>query len=364
LRLVFVSCCGIAVAAGRAVPGRRLCVARGTLYLYPDAQGAGRSACFIIAVAAAAQCGCVERRRRSIPVSVEFEDVWVEVRRFDDRAEAEQHALVLLAMGIDCHLTARPTGIGLLVNASDLADARYQLDAYARENRRPSAPAVAMRPPGEGLDAALVFCALVVFVQAATQRGAFGRDWLALGQAQAGLIVGGEWWRAVTALGLHGDAEHLLSNLAIGSLFAILLAQTLGPGLTWLSILVAGSLGNLLNALIHPASHSSIGASTAVFAALGILAALTWKREAPYRRGSLRKWIPLAAGAMLVAFLGVGGERTDVGAHIAGFGVGCALGLVLHQARDHLPTGRDAQYGFGAMAFALFAGAWLIALSG
>jgi rhomboid protease GluP len=62
----------------------------------------------------------------------------------------------------------------------------------------------------------------------ASGRETFSQDWWSAGAAQAGLIADGEWWRAVTALGLHADLSHLASNLAFGSLLGLLLAQILG----------------------------------------------------------------------------------------------------------------------------------------
>ena len=71
--------------------------------------------------------------------------------------------------------------------------------------------------------------------------------------------------------------------------------------------------------------------------------------------------VPLAAGIMLLAFLGMGGERIDFGAHIAGFLVGClsGAGFLLFG----LPAVTNRRTGvFAASALGLFAGAWLIAL--
>lgn len=297
-------------------------------------------------------------------MTIEFEDSWVEVQRFRERSEAEQHALVLLAMGIDCHVVIRNGGIALLVPASDLADARYQLAAYVRENDRSRRHTVNLRPIGTGIDAALVYCAAAVFVQAAARRDAFNSDWLAVGSAQAGLLAGGEWWRAITALGLHADFEHLAANLLLGSLFAVLVAQRLGPGLTWLAVVVAGGLGNALNAVLSSPTHTAIGASTAVFAALGLLAVLTWKRPMPnWRHQGLRRWMPLAAGAMLLTFLGMGGERTDVGAHILGFAMGCLAGLVLDRTGSRSAADGGFQLRCGGAALAIFAGSWMLALA-
>ncbi len=105
--------------------------------------------------------------------------------------------------------------------------------------------------------------------------------------SHAGLIREGEWWRAVTALGLHADAVHLAGNMVFGIVFGFLAGELLGWGLAWFGMLLAGALGNALNAFVQAPGHTSIGASTAVFATLGILAAYTWKR----RRTQINRWV-------------------------------------------------------------------------
>ena len=218
-----------------------------------------------------------------------------------------------------------------------------------------------LRPAAEGVNAALAYCAVLIFTYVASGRQLFGLDWWQAGAAQAGLIAEGEWWRTLTALGLHADLGHLAGNIAAGSLFAILLAQVLGPGLGWFAIVTAAGIGNAVNALLQQADHTAVGASTAVFAALGLLSALMWRRQAtPWARG-MRRLLPLAAGATLLAYLGIGGERTDVGAHFAGFGVGVVLGAALHVLGSRVPQGPVAQYAFGIGALALFGFAWLVA---
>ena len=166
----------------------------------------------------------------------------------------------------------------------------------------------------------------------------------------------------LTALGLHADIGHLASNLAFGSGLGLLLTQLLGTGLAWLAILLAGAFGNALCALLQPATHAAVGASTAVFGALGILAALAWKRQVAIWRLRLRRWLPFAAGLMLLAYLGVGGERTDVVGHFAGFVAGTVLGTALAVGAPGLFQGARAQWACGTVAFALFALAWLLAL--
>ncbi|MBC7963685.1 MAG: rhomboid family intramembrane serine protease, partial [Steroidobacteraceae bacterium] len=147
-----------------------------------------------------------------------------------------------------------------------------------------------------------------------------------IGAAHAADILNGQWWRLVTALTLHADLTHLLSNLTIGGVFIILLCRELGSGLAWSLLLASGILGNLLNAWIQSPAHRSVGASTAVFGAVGLLAAISMVR---YRHRLQRRWfVPVAAGLALLALLGTEGKQTDLGAHLFGFGSGTLLGLI------------------------------------
>jgi len=151
-------------------------------------------------------------------------------------------------------------------------------------------------------------------------------DWYALGNADAGRILTGEWWRLVTALTLHSGGVHLAGNIVVGGIFINRLCRDLGTGLGWGLVLLSGILGNLANALVQPSNHHSIGASTAVFGAVGLLAAVNMMR---YRFHLRRRWpLPVAAALGLLALLGAGGENTDIGAHLFGFCFGSGLGML------------------------------------
>jgi membrane associated rhomboid family serine protease len=290
------------------------------------------------------------------------EEAWVEIRRFQSLGEANQHALVLVAAGIGCQLTRRPGEVALLVGAENAAYAIAELAAYEREQRVATPPSLSLPPLRSGLSGLLAAWCALVFVDSAATHQALGHDWLLAGEAVAGAIVGGEWWRTITALALHADVGHLLANLIAGSILAVFLAQILGSGVTWLSILAAGAIGNGLNAFFQPPSHTAIGASTAVFGAIGILAVLAFTYQASLRRRGLRRWAPIAAGVMLLAFLGIEGDRIDVGAHIAGFVAGCAMGLGLRLVGPLYARDARAQLAAGGATVVLFVGAWLLAL--
>ncbi len=293
-------------------------------------------------------------------LSVTSDDSWIEVGRYPRVRDAEGAALVLASAGIGSRFVRQPEGVTLFVAADDALRAGHELFEYDRENRRQPEPS--LRSMWEGADAALAFATVLIVIYVAAGRHMFGLDWETAGYAQAALMLGGEWWRALTALTLHADLEHLASNVFAGGVLGLFLAQTLGPGLTWLAIVLAGGLGNALNAIVEPAQHTSIGASTGVFGALGLLAALVWRRRQGYWARGLRRWLPLAAALMLLAFLGFGGERTDIGAHVAGFLIGVLGGAALHFAGARIPQGRRAQRAYGLAALALMAFAWLAAL--
>lgn len=285
-----------------------------------------------------------------------------EVSRSRSRREAEQLALVLAAMGIDSRLVVGPGGVELHVDAGEADAARRQLEAYERENAPRRRAAVLPRTEVEGWPASVVYALILLFFFGAERRDLWSVDWLAAGAAQAGTIAHGAWWHAVTALTLHADHGHLLGNLPAGLVVGTLAAQLLGQGLAWLAILLAGGLGNVIAAYLRAPDYAAIGASTAVFGALGIVSAFTRQRRWQERHPTLRRLAPLGAGVLLLAYLGFGGERTDVGAHVTGFAVGLGLGWALARWLKRVPRGPRAQWVYGGSAVALLALAWALAL--
>ncbi len=157
-------------------------------------------------------------------------------------------------------------------------------------------------------------------------------------------ILHGEIWRTVTALTLHADGAHLAANLAIGALFAVFLFPLLGTGVTWCLTLCAGALGNWLNAFGHRGeTHQTIGASTAVFGALGVLVGCQLIERLSTGRHR-RLWeviVPLGGGAALLAVLGVGqDERIDFMAHFLGLisGVGLGVAAAILRLKERLSS--------------------------
>lgn len=141
----------------------------------------------------------------------------------------------------------------------------------------------------------------------------------------------GEFWRVITPLFLHADLGHLAGNLGFGALFAWFVVRRWGTLAGWWKILLSGVLGNLMLAITYFSTpHLSIGASTAVMGSIGLLAGVS-ARERRERGDVGIGWlgpvgVSLFAAFALFAFLGTGGERTDVGAHFWGWLSGIVIG--------------------------------------
>ena len=206
--------------------------------------------------------------------------------------------------------------------------------------------------------AAYVATLLCVFV--CVQRSVLDLDWLAAGRFQAGRVLAGDAWRVLTPLTLHLELGHLAGNVAFGAFFGYFVAHYLGRGVGWLAIVSSAAAANLMSAVVESPAHRSIGASTAVFAALGILTAYTWRRgflrETPWRA----RIAPIVAGLGLLAFTGTAGENTDLTAHLMGFVAGFGCGLLLARwARIDLLRGTRTQRYCAAATVVLVIGVWV-----
>lgn len=250
------------------------------------------------------------------------------VRVAPNRERADEWAVVLAAAAIPHRLRRRPDGWALIVPEPDAAAALESLDAYDRENAGESAErGDAESPPRPVTLAGVYVAALLVGVFAVTGSREGHSEWFQHGSADATRMVAGEWWRAVTALTLHADVPHLLGNAVACALLVTAVCQQLGPGVGLWLLLLAGAAGNALTAAVHRSGHVSVGASTVVFGAIGILAAL---RILPPNRVVSRPgkwWVAVAASLVLLALLGTA-PNADLLAHVFGLLAGGAVGLL------------------------------------
>lgn len=262
-----------------------------------------------------------------------------EVGKYPTLEQAQEHGLVILAMREPCWVEDADAQGGYKLHATpdSAPQITRELEAYAREQAVKPPPALTAREvfPYPAGWAVYGLWALALILSFAWQGG--HPSWVEhAASSSEGLIGRGEWWRPFTALFLHGDLPHLLGNLLSGLLFGTLVARSLGAWRGWALILASGVAGNTLTSLLTwPDSFVSIGASTAVFGALGILAGLGFSHMLRFRLHLpwARTAAPVVAGIVLLGWLGGGspGGNTDVLGHVFGFGSGLAAGVVTGQ---------------------------------
>jgi len=305
----------------------------------------------------------------AVEVPQEFEAPvgWSPAAVYTSTQRAHEAGLTILAMGHAYWLLPYEESYIICVASGKLREVRRELEVMARIGQRGQSRG---QPAGYqeftvGRWSFVLYAVLLSVVFA----GQFLLPLAEMGRVDATLMIEhAEWWRALTALTLHGDVVHLVSNLVAGIGFAVLLARFFGAGAAWLLILLSGAGGNALNAWIHyPAAHLSIGASTAVFGALGLMTGVgLWvAMMQPAERWTLPRWLlPAFGGLTLLGMLGIGDGldgRIDVAAHFSGFLCGGLLGVGCAARQALFVRAQRCGKWLGVLPLLLIGAAWLLA---
>ncbi|MFP4284806.1 MAG: rhomboid family intramembrane serine protease [Desulfovermiculus sp.] len=271
-------------------------------------------------------------------------------------------SLVLWAMHIPHRVHSDKASFGLCVARDKAQTAQEQIALFESENTdKITCPEPERAEEGSAESVFWVLMGVAIWHGVTHQQvhilGLDFIEWIELGRVDGRAILEhGQWWRVLTSLTLHSGPEHLLSNLVFGGLFLVLLSRMLGGGLAWLLTVISAGLANGLNVLVQGTGHLAIGGSTAVFAALGLVIGF----QKPGRKRWSEAVAPVGAGLVLLAWLGTGGERTDVGAHVFGFLVGLAVGVSIVKAGQWNAgnPGQKPQFYCGLCALAVIVSAW------
>ena len=291
------------------------------------------------------------------------EEDFTTVFRSPRRRACEERLLVLMAVGVSGEVWRGEGEYLLRVPNADAAYALTHLLKYEAENRPPPPPPPAPRTWPYAWVGCVAYVAVLMGVTAVLSHGLVRLDAFDVGELDAARVQAGEYWRAWTALTLHVDGPHLAANLLAGVWFGYLAGRQMGSGTAWLITVTGAALANLLEGLLGPAEHLSVGASTAVFAALGAMSAYSWRERLGQRLQWGRRWGPLVAGVVLLGWTGSSGEGTDVIAHIGGFVVGAILGATLALPGVKRRAERVPQWLSGTVALASLVIAWGCALA-
>jgi rhomboid protease GluP len=189
------------------------------------------------------------------------------------------------------------------------------------------------------------------------------------GATNPDLILGGQWWRLLSAIFVHVGLIHIATNMWCLWNLGLLGEPLLGPfGLAAVYVLT-GVAGNLLslafNVILRDHESVGAGASGAVFGIAGILIVLLSNHKLPIPWSELkrlRRSVIQFAGLNLVIGLATVFTniiRIDNFAHLGGFLSGLAIGVPLV---PRMTSGR-ARY-LTRQKFVFAASAFLLALFG
>ena len=200
--------------------------------------------------------------------------------------QADTYGLVLDAYGLP-YSTKDPVAIGKFGSMRRFTTEPWNLsNNILKENQHISLPDAQETETYQrtftGIWASLILMAFSIALNMSGSVDTVIREY----GASAYDILNGEIYRTVTALMLHASYPHLAGNMAGIAIFGTAVCNITGAGVGWLMILLTGILGNWANAALFRYGHISIGASTAVFGAVGILAAYQLHQEDKNRRAA------------------------------------------------------------------------------
>ncbi len=291
-----------------------------------------------------------------------MDEGWTVIFDSTSRQACNDRALVLTSLKIPYEILSDDIRYMLAVPVEVEEKAKYEIWQYDKENQPVSRHKPKLVPEYQNpVPGVIVYIVIVCLVAWLAAESVFNRDWVAAGRVDGQLIRQGEWWRTLTALTLHSGLRHIAGNIGFGAVFGILAGRLFGSGLTWFCVVVASGFANILNTLLLASDHKSIGASTAVFAALGLIAGFVGRAKLMAQGRGAYRLGPIAGGIALLAYTGTGGPNTDIGAHLAGFVCGFGSGMLL-TILPKIPSSRQFQLLCGASAVAILTIAWAVAL--
>jgi rhomboid protease GluP len=155
------------------------------------------------------------------------------------------------------------------------------------------------------------------------------------------VLLGGQWWRLVTAMFVHVGIIHIAANMWCLWNLGLLAEPLIGELGVFAAYILTGFAGNLLSIAVHPGvpDHPSItgaGASGAVFGLAGVLIVILKSPLLPIPRPELKRlrWsvIQFALLNFAIGFytaFGPSPVQIDNMAHLGGFLSGLAFAVPL-----------------------------------
>jgi rhomboid protease GluP len=190
------------------------------------------------------------------------------------------------------------------------------------------------------LTALLIALNVVIYLFTALQSGNFVdiplRTLAQDGALYGPLVVfGGEWWRLLGAMFLHGGMTHVLMNMV--SLYIVGRgAELYFSKSAYLALyLFSGLIGGMASLYAHP-DDIAMGASGAIFGIFGALAGFFFAHRRRLASHAKEMFQDFATVIVLNFALGMAVPSIDMSAHIGGLLTGFVGGYWLAKRPDHL----------------------------
>ncbi len=137
------------------------------------------------------------------------------------------------------------------------------------------------------------------------------------------VIEQNEIWRLFTSMFMHGDLNHLISNMFGLLIFGTYIEQSLSKIKYLFIYVISGLIGNLFTLLLYPRNVISFGASGAIFGIIGVVAVII------YIEGD--KFFLLLATLYLLYFIASSfAPGINLWAHLFGLASGSIFAFVNH----------------------------------
>lgn len=273
-------------------------------------------------------------------------------------------SLVLSASGISHRIQIiAPHHFEIYVAVSELQEAREELDRYREENRHwPLTPKVdSYSPAFKAMVPIVIACLMYIYGLSGEWDSRNPMFTLGAGDSESILLMG-QYYRLVTALTMHADTVHLLSNCFLGGFLLHFLLLITGNGIGLFTILLSSTLANYINVVLHGPGHRFVGFSTSVFVVIGMLCTINFTRKGEH--SYYRIGMSVMAGLALLAFLGSSGERTDLGGHLFGLVCGLCTGNIIQLPQfKRWRNSASLQLGLSVASFAIVLLCWQWALA-
>jgi rhomboid protease GluP len=154
-----------------------------------------------------------------------------------------------------------------------------------------------------------------------------------------------QWWRAVTAMFLHGGLIHIGFNMMVLLDIGPVVEEVYGSA-QFLFLYVAGGVaGNLLSAWW---GYSSVGASGAILGLIGVMIAITTKRSGAAMQAERSRLISWVVTIFVMGFLRA--LRVNNVAHFGGLATGFVLGKLMADRQPQSPAEKTKAYSLGWVA--------------